>query len=259
MVHAKGAYLYLDGANFNAFVGKVKPAEMGVDVMHMNLHKTFSTPHGGGGPGAGPVGVVDALVPFLPVPTVERAGSGFRLDHDRPQSIGKMRTFYGNFGVLVRALAYVLSYGRSITEVAEVAVLNANYIRKRLEPYYHLEYSAPSYHEVVFDDTKQAAAGIHNIDIAKRLMDYGFHPPTMSFPLIVHGALMIEPTETEPKEELDAFADAMISIAKECEERPDLVKTAPHTTPVGRLDEASLAREASKAGNFAPVLRAKVD
>jgi glycine dehydrogenase subunit 2 len=259
MVHAKGAYLYLDGANYNAFVGKAKPAEMGVDVMHMNLHKTFSTPHGGGGPGAGPVGVVPELVPFLPVPTVERRGDRWVLDHDRPQSIGKMRTFYGNFGVLVRALAYILSYGRSIHEVAENAVLNGNYIRKRLEPFYHLKYAAPSYHEVVFDDKKQAAKGIHNIDIAKRLMDYGFHPPTMSFPLIVPGALMIEPTETEPKEELDAFADAMIAIAKECEERPDLVRTAPHTTPVGRLDEASLARVASRVGSFAPVLRARVD
>jgi len=224
----------------------------------MNLHKTFSTPHGGGGPGAGPVGVAPALVPFLPVPTVEKAGDVFRLDHDRPQSIGKMRAFYGNFGVLVRALAYILSYGRSIHEVAENAVLNANYIRKRLEPFYHLKYAAPSYHEVVFDDKRQAAQGIHNIDIAKRLMDYGFHPPTMSFPLIVSGALMIEPTETEPREELDAFADAMIAIAKECEEQPELVKSAPHTTPVTRLDEASLAREASKVGSFAPVLRAPV-
>ncbi len=256
-VHARGAYLYLDGANFNAFVGKVRPADMGVDVMHMNLHKTFSTPHGGGGPGAGPVGVAEALVPFLPVPTVERQGDRFVLDHDRPQSIGKMRTFYGNFGVLVRALTYILSYGRSIHEVAENAVLNANYLRKRLEPFYHIKYDAPSYHEVVFDDKRQAALGLHNIDIAKRLMDYGFHPPTMSFPLIVPGALMIEPTETEPKEELDAFADAMIAIARECEERPDLVRTAPHTTPVTRLDEATLAREASKVGNFAPVLRAK--
>ena len=258
-VHAKGAYLYLDGANFNAFVGKVKPADMGVDVMHMNLHKTFSTPHGGGGPGAGPVGVAKELVPFLPVPTVERRGERFVLDFDRPASIGKMRTFYGNFGVLVRALTYILSYGRSISEVAENAVLNGNYLRKRLEPFYNLKYTAPTYHEVVFDDKRQAAFGIHNIDIAKRLMDYGFHPPTMSFPLIVPGALMIEPTETEPKEELDAFADAMIAIAKECETRPDLVKTAPHTTPVTRLDEAALAREASRAGTFAPVLRAKVD
>ena len=258
LVHGKGAYLYLDGANFNAFVGKVRPAEMGVDVMHMNLHKTFSTPHGGGGPGAGPVGVGASLVPFLPVPTVERSSDTFRLDFDRPDSIGKMRAFYGNFGVLVRALTYILSYGRSIHEVAENAVLNANYLRKRLEPYYHLKYDAPSYHEVVFSDRRQAALGVHNIDIAKRLMDFGFHPPTMSFPLIVPGALMIEPTETEGKDELDAFADAMIAIAKECEESPGVVTSAPHTTPIGRLDEAAAAREASKPGSFAPVLRAPV-
>ena len=258
MVHAKGALVYLDGANFNAFVGKVRPADMGVDVMHMNLHKTFSTPHGGGGPGAGPVGVGPALVPFLPTPTVEKDGDRFRLAYDRPGTIGRMRTFHGNFGVLVRALTYIESYGNTMPEVAEAAVLNANYLRKRLEPYYHLKYDAPSYHEVVFDDKKQVAQGLHNIDIAKRLMDYGFHPPTMSFPLIVPGALMIEPTESEPKEELDAFADAMIAIAKECEQTPDLVHAAPHTTPVGRLDEASAAREASKPGSFAPVLRAPV-
>ncbi len=258
LVHAKGAYLYLDGANFNAFVGKVRPFDMGVDVMHMNLHKTFSTPHGGGGPGAGPVGVAAALVPFLPVPTVERAADGFRLDFDRPDSIGKMRTFYGNYGVLVRALTYILSYGRSIHEVAENAVLNANYLRKRLEPFYHLKYDAPSYHEVVFSDRRQVPSGVHNIDIAKRLMDFGFHPPTMSFPLIVPGALMIEPTETEGKDELDAFADAMIAIAKECETSPDIVTSAPHTTPIRRLDEAAAAREASRPGNFAPVLRAPV-
>jgi glycine dehydrogenase subunit 2 len=256
MVHEKGAYVYLDGANFNAFVGKVRPADMGVDVMHMNLHKTFSTPHGGGGPGAGPVGVAPALVPFLPVPTVENDGGVFRLDVDRPDTIGKMRTFYGNFGVLVRALTYIVSYGNRIHEVAENAVLNANYIRRKLEPFYHLKYDAPSYHEVVFDDKKQAALGLHNIDVAKRLMDFGFHPPTMSFPLIVPGALMIEPTESEPKEELDAFIDAMIAIAKECETSPEIVHGAPHTTPVRRLDEAGAAREASKVGNFAPVLRA---
>jgi glycine dehydrogenase subunit 2 len=261
-VHAKGAYLYLDGANFNAFVGKVRPAEMGVDVMHMNLHKTFSTPHGGGGPGAGPVGVGASLVPFLPVPTIEKSGETgggtYRLDFDRPDSIGKMRAFYGNFGVLVRALTYIMSYGNSIPEVAENAVLNANYLRTRLEPYYHLKYDAPSYHEVVFSDRRQAAAGVHNIDIAKRLMDFGFHPPTMSFPLIVPGALMIEPTESEGKDELDAFADALIAIAKECETSPELVTGAPHTTPIGRLDEAGAAREASKPGNFAPVLRATI-
>ena len=169
-----------------------------------------------------------------------------------------MRTFYGNFGVLVRALTYILSYGQEIGEVAENAVLNANYLRKKLAPFYHLKYDAPSYHEVVFDDKLQAAKGVHNIDVAKRLMDYGFHPPTMSFPLIVPGALMIEPTESEPIEELDAFADAMIAIAREAEESPELVTSAPHVTPVGRVDEALLAREASKPGSFAPVLRAPV-
>jgi glycine dehydrogenase subunit 2 len=258
LVHEKGAYLYLDGANFNAFVGKVRPADLGADVMHMNLHKTFSTPHGGGGPGAGPVGVTSALEPFLPVPTVERNGDMFRLSYDRPASIGRMRTFYGNFGVLVRALAYLLSYGRTISEVAENAVLNATYLRKRLSPHYHLKYDGPTYHEVVFDDRTQAALGVHNIDIAKRLMDYGFHPPTMSFPLIVPGALMIEPTETEGRDELDAFADAMIAIAREVEECPDVVTSAPHTAPVRRVDEAGAAREAVKPGSFAPVLRAPV-
>lgn len=258
IVHAKGGYVYLDGANFNAFVGKVRPADLGADAMHMNLHKTFSTPHGGGGPGSGPVGVAPALVPFLPVPTVEGAGDGWRLEFDRPDSIGRMRTFYGNYGVLVRALTYILSYGSEIAEVAETSVLNANYLRKKLAPFYHLKYDAPSYHEVVFDDKLQAAKGVHNIDVAKRLMDYGFHPPTMSFPLIVPGALMIEPTESEPVEELDAFAEAMIAIAREAEESPELVTSAPHVTPVGRIDEALLAREASKPGSFAPVLRAPV-
>ncbi len=258
IVHAKGGYLYLDGANFNAFVGKARPADMGVDVMHMNLHKTFSTPHGGGGPGAGPVGVGEALVPFLPVPTVEPAGAGWRLEYDRPDSIGRMRTFYGNFGVLVRALTYIASYGDGIGEVAENAVLNAAYLRNRLAPFYHLKYDAPTYHEVVFDDRNQAARGVHNVDIAKRLMDFGFHPPTMSFPLIVPGALMIEPTESEPKEELDAFADAMIAIAKESEATPEVVTSAPHAMPIGRVDEATLAREASRPGSFAPVLRAPV-
>jgi glycine dehydrogenase subunit 2 len=169
-----------------------------------------------------------------------------------------MRAFHGNFGVLVRALTYVMSYGDSIGEVAEAAVLNANYIRKRLETFYHLKYDAPSYHEVVFSDRRQAASGLHNIDVAKRLMDYGFHPPTMSFPLIVPGALMIEPTETESVEELDAFVDAMVSIARECEETPEVVRTAPHTTPLSRLDEATAAREAGKPGGSWGVLRAAV-
>ena len=243
IVHGKGGYLYCDGANFNAFVGIAKPSLMGVDVMHMNLHKTFSTPHGGGGPGSGPVAVTEALVPFLPRPTVERRADGtFYLDHDRPESIGRLRTFLGNFGMFVRALAYICAYGRRIGEVARGAVLNANYIRAGLAGVYHLKYDAPTMHEVVFSDKKQSEAGVSNMDIAKRLMDYGFHPPTISFPLIVHGAMMIEPTETEGKPGLDAFVDAMRAIARECEENPELVRTAPHTTPVRRIDEVGAAR-----------------
>jgi glycine dehydrogenase subunit 2 len=243
IVHAKGGYLYCDGANFNAFVGVAKPGLMGVDVMHMNLHKTFSTPHGGGGPGSGPVAVCEALVPHLPRPTVERRADGtFFLDFDRPESIGRLRTFLGNFGMFVRALSYIAAYGNRIGEVAKVAVLNANYIRAGLAGVYHLKYDGPSMHEVVFSDKKQTEFGVSNVDIAKRLMDYGFHPPTMSFPLIVHGALMIEPTETEGKPALDAFVKAMRDIARECAETPDLVRGAPHTTPVKRVDEVGAAR-----------------
>jgi glycine cleavage system P protein (glycine dehydrogenase) subunit 2 len=243
IVHAKGGYLYCDGANFNAFVGVAKPGRMGVDVMHMNLHKTFSTPHGGGGPGSGPVAVAESLVPFLPRPTVERREDGaFFLDSDRPESIGRLRTFLGNFGMFVRALSYIASYGNRIGEVAQNAVVNANYIRKGLTGAYHLKYDAPTLHEVVFSDKIQAEHGVSNMDIAKRLMDYGFHPPTVSFPLIVHGALMIEPTETEGKPGLDAFIHAMREIARECAEDPDIVRKAPHTTPVRRVDEVGAAR-----------------
>jgi len=243
IVHARGGYLYCDGANFNAFVGVAKPGLMGVDVMHMNLHKTFSTPHGGGGPGSGPVAVGEALVPHLPRPTVERRPDGtFYLDYDRPDSIGRLRTFLGNFGMFVRALAYISSYGNRIGEVARGAVLNANYVRAGLADVYHLKYDAPSMHEVVFSDKRQQEHGVSNMDIAKRLMDYGFHPPTVSFPLIVHGALMIEPTETEGKPGLDAFVKAMREIARECEESPEIVLGAPHTTPVRRVDEVGAAR-----------------
>jgi len=245
ILHAKGAYLYCDGANLNAFVGIARPGDMGIDVMHSNLHKTFSTPHGGGGPGAGPVGVSKNLVPFLPTPTVERRDDGtFHLDFSHPDSIGRMRAFNGNFNVLVRALTYIRSMGPDgLRRIAQIAVLNANYIRARLKGSYHLPYDAPSLHEVVFSDKNQTAKDVHTLDIAKRLMDYGFHPPTIYFPLIVSGALMIEPTESEPKEELDAFCDAMLAIARECDERPELVRTAPHTTPVRRLDEARAARQ----------------
>ncbi len=253
IVHAKGGYLYCDGANFNSFVGIARPGAMGIDVMHMNLHKTFSTPHGGGGPGAGPVAVTGKLVPFLPRPTVERREDGtFYLDHARPDSIGRLRTFLGNFGMFVRAFAYISSYGNRIGEVARGAVLNANYVRAGLAGVYHLKYDAPTMHEVVFSDKKQSAQGIHAMDIGKRLMDYGFHPPTISFPLIVYGALMIEPTETESKSGLDAFVAAMRAIARECEEDPAIVKNAPHTTPVKRVDEVGAAKNLVLAWKPAP-------
>ena len=248
MLHSKGAFLYMDGANLNAFVGIALPGKMGADALHINLHKTFSTPHGGGGPGAGPVAVSPALAPYLPVPTVERTGGRYALSYDRPATIGKVRGFYGNFAMLVRALAYIRSLGGDgLRSMAEGAVLNANYLRARLAGDYHLPYDGPSLHEVVFDDSIQAAAGVKNIDIAKRLLDYGFHPPTMSFPLIVHGALMIEPTESEGIDELDAFVAAMRAIARESREEPELVKGAPYSTPVQRLDEVRAARQ--------PVLR----
>jgi glycine cleavage system P protein (glycine dehydrogenase) subunit 2 len=244
IVHHKGGYVYGDGANFNAFVGLARPGSMGIDVMHMNLHKTFSQPHGGGGPGAGPVAVCERLVPYLPRPIVERRGDGsFFLDYDRPDSIGRVRTFLGQFNVMVRSLSYILAHGNRIGDVARDAVLNANYIRARLQDVYHLKYEAPSLHEVVFSDKRQTSRGVRNIDIAKRLMDYGFHPPTMSFPLIVAGALMIEPTETEGKEELDAFIDAMRAIARECEDAPEVVRSSPHLTPVGRVDEVAAAKQ----------------
>ncbi len=245
IVHGKGGFVYCDGANFNAFVGKAQPGKMGIDVMHINLHKTFTQPHGGGGPGAGPVAVAEALVPHLPVPTVERSADGrYYLSSDRPLSIGRVRSFATSFGVMVRSLTYILAMGGAgLAKVAEVAVLNANYLRKRLEGAYHLAYQSPSLHEVVFSDKHQSAHGVSTLDIAKRLMDYGFHPPTIYFPLIVSGALMIEPTETAAKEELDRFVDAMLAIAREAEENPDLLHGAPFDTPVRRLDEAGAARK----------------
>ena len=243
IVHGRGGFLYGDGANFNSFVGLARPGLMGIDVMHMNLHKTFSTPHGGGGPGSGPVAVSEKLTPFLPRPTVERRTDGtFFLDFDRPRSIGRLRTFFGNYGMFVRALSYIASYGNRIGEVARGAVLNANYLRACLAGTYHLKYDAPSLHEVVLSDKRQVEHGVSNMDIAKRLMDFGFHPPTVSFPLIVHGALMIEPTETEGKPGLDAFIAAMKQIARECAENPELVHGAPYTTPVRRVDEVAAAR-----------------
>src|ERR1700756_912930 len=251
ILHAKGALLYMDGANMNALCGKTRPGDFGVDVMHLNLHKTFSTPHGGGGPGSGPVACKKILEPFLPTPVVRENNDGtLRLDYDRPHSVGRVRMFYGNFGMFVRALAYILANGPDgLRQTTEDAVLNANYIRKKLEGYYELPYKTPSMHEVVFSDKKQQTRGIKTGDIAKRLIDYGFHPYTVSFPLIVPGALMIEPTESESKEELDLFIDAMQQIAREVEENPLLVLQAPHATRVKRMDETAAARK--------PVLRWK--
>ena len=244
ILHAKGAMVYMDGANMNALTGLARPGDFGIDVMHLNLHKTFSTPHGGGGPGAGPVAVKKHLEPFLPLPRLERGPEGWRWDHDRPRSIGRVRAFYGNFGVLVRALAYILAHGaEGLRQATLDAILNATYIRKHLEPHYDLPHQEPTMHECVFSDSRQARHGVRTGDIAKRLIDYGFHPYTVSFPLIVPGALMIEPTETESKQELDLFIDALISIAREAEENPDLVKTSPHATRVRRVDEVTAARK----------------
>jgi len=244
ILHSRGALVYMDGANMNALVGLARPGDFGIDVMHLNLHKTFSTPHGGGGPGAGPVAVKKELEAFLPVPRLKRLGETLALDYDRPQSIGKVRAYYGNFGVLVRALAYILAHGGPGLRNATLdAILNANYIRKQLEPYYDLPYKSPSMHECVFSDDLQSAKGVRTGDIAKRLIDYGFHPYTVSFPLIVRGALMIEPTETESKMELDLFIDAMISIAKEVENEPETVLKAPHLTRTSRVDEVTAARK----------------
>jgi glycine dehydrogenase subunit 2 len=248
IVHAGGGLLYMDGANMNALVGKFRPGDMGVDVLHLNLHKTFSTPHGGGGPGAGPVGVKAQLAPFLPVPVIERGTDGWVLSSERPRSIGRVRSFYGNFLVILKALAYIYSLGAAgLEEVAEIAVLNSNYIRRSLEGVYHLKYTSPTLHECVFSDKFQKEHGVQNTDIAKRLIDFGLHPPTMSFPLIVPGALMIEPTETESKRDLDQFIAAMKTIAREAAENPEIIRSAPHASYVRRLDETAAARN--------PVLR----
>lgn len=250
IMHAKGSVVYMDGANMNALVGIARPGDFGIDVMHLNLHKTFSTPHGGGGPGSGAVAVKSHLAPFLPSPRLRRSGDAWTWNYDLPQSIGRVRAFYGNFGVLVRALAYIMAHGGEGLRLATMdAVLNANYVRKLLEPYYDIAYKAPSMHECVFSDDRQAAKGVRTGDIAKRMIDYGFHPYTVSFPLIVHGALMIEPTETESKAELDLMADALIEIAKEIETDPQMVLKAPHTTRTARVDEVAAARK--------PVLRWK--
>jgi glycine dehydrogenase subunit 2 len=251
IVHSHGALLYMDGANLNAMLGITRPGDFGVDVLHINLHKTFTTPHGGGGPGAGPVAVKKILEPYLPYPVLTLGTDG-RLFYnaDRPQSIGKIKAFTGHFGMHVRALCYILANGpEGLRETTEVAVLNANYIRSKLQGVYALPYNSPTLHEVVFSDRNQDKRGVSVWDIGKRLIDYGFHPPTTSFPLIVSGAIMIEPTETESRDELDAFIAAMLAVAQEAETNPELVKSAPHNARIRRVDEAAAARR--------PILRWK--
>lgn len=252
MVHHAGGLLYYDGANLNAIMGISRPGDMGFDVVHVNLHKTFSTPHGGGGPGAGPVGVKKELIPFLPIPVVEMKGQHYHLDYERPLSIGKVKSYYGNFGILVRAYAYIISMGgEGLRDVSETAVLNANYIASRLKDKYVMPYKRMCMHECVLSADNQMKKGVSALDIAKRLLDFGYHPPTIYFPLIVHEALMIEPTECESLETLDEFIDAMKTIADEAEANPELVKGAPYTTVISRLDEVLAARS--------PVLRWKKD
>lgn len=244
IVHQAGGLVYCDGANLNAILGKVKLGDLGCDVTHFNLHKTLATPHGGGGPGAGPVGARAGLVPFLPVPLVSQRGDGvYYLDYERPKSIGRIKSFYGNFAVAVRACAYLLGLGEGgLRQISENAVLNANYLRERLKGAYVLPYDRVCMHEFVLSGRKQKAQGVRTMDIAKRLMDYGFYPPTVYFPLIVDEALMIEPTETESKQTLDEFAEAMLAIAEEAALQPEEVATAPHQTEYGRLDEVEAAR-----------------
>jgi glycine dehydrogenase subunit 2 len=245
VVRGKGGLVYLDGANTNALMGIAKPGHMGVDVMQMNLHKTFSTPHGGGGPGSGAVGVSARVEPFLPTPVVEKDGDRFRLDHDRPKSVGRVKAFFGNFLTLVRAYTYICTMGADgLTEASRAAILHANYLRARLKGTYDLPFDRPCMHEVVFTDRLQKGRhDVTTLDIAKRLIDYGFHPPTVYFPLVVAGALMIEPTETESLQSLDGFVDAMRKIAEEAAREPETLRTAPHTTRLRRLNETRAARE----------------
>lgn len=247
-VHETGALFYMDGANLNALLGIVKPGDMGFDMVHFNLHKTFSTPHGGGGPGAGPLGVKKELMPFLPVPVLSRTEKNgqekFYWDYKRPDSIGSLHTYYGNFGMFVRAYTYILHNGpEGLREVAENAILNANYLMENLKDYYHLPYHHHCQHEFVLSGINQKAKGVRTMDIAKRILDFGLHAPTVYFPLVISEALMIEPTETESKESLDDFIKAMIQIAGEVETNPELVRSAPHNTPVGRLDEVKAAKD----------------
>ncbi|MCJ8006811.1 aminomethyl-transferring glycine dehydrogenase subunit GcvPB [Lederbergia wuyishanensis] len=244
IVHGAGGKLYYDGANLNAVMSKARPGDMGFDVVHLNLHKTFTGPHGGGGPGSGPVGVKEDLIPFLPKPVITKKDDKFVIDYDRPQSIGRVKPFYGNFGINVRAYTYIRSMGPDgLKAVTEYAVLNANYMMRRLAPYFDLPYDRHCKHEFVLSGKRQKKLGVRTLDIAKRLLDFGYHPPTIYFPLNVEECMMFEPTETESKETLDGFIDVMIQIAQEAEENPEIVQEAPHTTIVKRLDETKAARK----------------
>lgn len=244
LVHSKGGLLYLDGANLNAFLGLARPGDMGFDLVHFNLHKSFSTPHGCGGPGAGPLGVKDHLKGFLPLPTVEKMDDSYYFNWEGKKSIGRIHGFYGNFGVLVRAYAYIKTMGPSgLKEVGRTSILNANYLMKKLKEYYDLPFDRPCMHEFVLSARRQKKKGVRALDIAKRIMDYGFHPPTIYFPLIVDEALMIEVTETEDIDTLDRFASALISIAREVEENPDIVKEAPKSLNISRLDEVMAVKK----------------
>lgn len=248
IIHSAGGKVYYDGANLNAVLSKARPGDMGFDVVHLNLHKTFTGPHGGGGPGSGPVGVKEDLIPYLPKPVLVKIEEGYQFDYNRPHSIGRVKPYYGNFGINVRAYTYIRSMGPDgLKAVTENAVINANYMMRRLEPYFDLPYDRHCKHEFVISGRRQKKLGVRTLDIAKRLLDFGYHPPTIYFPLNVEECMMIEPTETESKETLDDFIEAMIQIAKEAEENPEIVQEAPHTTVVSRLDETLAARK--------PVLR----
>lgn len=249
IVHSKGGLVYCDGANMNAVMGIANMGKIGIDVLHLNLHKTFSTPHGGGGPGAGPVCVKKQLEPFLPVPRIIAKDGKYSLSDDFPKSIGKLHAFYGNFGVMVKAYSYILSMGaKGLKKASSLAVLNANYIKEQLKDIFHLPYDRPCMHECVFSDKNQEPDKITTLDIVKRLIDYGFHPPTIYFPLVVHGAIMIEPTETESKENIDLFIDALKQIVKEAKEDSEILRQAPTHTKVRRLDETAAARNPCLTG-----------
>ncbi len=243
MIHDTGGLVYVDGANFNALIGMARFKDMGVDIVHLNLHKTFATPHGSGGPGAGVIGVTGDLKEFLPVPVIKKSGGRFVPYYSLKNTIGRMISFYGNVGIIIRAYVYMRMMGiKGAKQVSDIATVNANYIKSKLKDAYHLQYQTQTLHEVVFDDAYQNGNGVKTLDIAKRLLDYGFHPPTIYFPLIVHGAIMIEPTETESKDELDRFISAMRSISDECKSDPQLVKDSPHAAPIRRVDEVMAAR-----------------